>query len=242
VLLAEGLPCESYLDTGNRAAFANAGDIVTLHPEFAPPAFASPNFAPAEFAATELAPQEFARRIWQRESCAPLVMAGAELASVRARLLARAAALGFTPTTDPDLHLRAGRARRHPHAVAAGLHRFTLPRGAGSVVLASRAAVPAEIAVTHPDSRRLGIAIARILLDDAPVPLDDARLGAGWHAIEPDGAGRTWRWTNGAAQLDATGARTLAIEVAMTQPAWERQAPPARRRRSPAKAGARARR
>jgi hypothetical protein len=28
VLLADGLPAESYLDTGNRAGFANAGDAV----------------------------------------------------------------------------------------------------------------------------------------------------------------------------------------------------------------------
>ena len=32
VILAEGLPCESYLDTGNRSAFANDGDEVMLHP------------------------------------------------------------------------------------------------------------------------------------------------------------------------------------------------------------------
>ena len=32
VILAEGLPCESYLDTGNRSAFANGGDEAMLHP------------------------------------------------------------------------------------------------------------------------------------------------------------------------------------------------------------------
>ena len=34
VLLAEGLPVESYLDTGNRAYFENAGAALVLHPEF----------------------------------------------------------------------------------------------------------------------------------------------------------------------------------------------------------------
>jgi hypothetical protein len=34
-ILAEGLPCESYLDTGNRAAFANGGVVRQLHPDFA---------------------------------------------------------------------------------------------------------------------------------------------------------------------------------------------------------------
>jgi hypothetical protein len=32
VVLAEGLPIESYLDTGDRAGFADAGAVVTLHP------------------------------------------------------------------------------------------------------------------------------------------------------------------------------------------------------------------
>jgi hypothetical protein len=34
VMLAEGLPAESYLDTGNRADFGNGGGAVRLHPEF----------------------------------------------------------------------------------------------------------------------------------------------------------------------------------------------------------------
>ncbi len=35
VLLAEGLPVESYLDTGNRSAFVNGGGVVAAHPDFA---------------------------------------------------------------------------------------------------------------------------------------------------------------------------------------------------------------
>ena len=34
VLLAEGLPSESFLDTGNRAAFVGGGAALELHPEF----------------------------------------------------------------------------------------------------------------------------------------------------------------------------------------------------------------
>ena len=48
-----------------------------------------------------------------------------------------------------------------------------------------------------------------------PLPLDDARLGAGWHAPE---AG--WRWTAGDAAILAAGAREVAIEVAMTGRYW----------------------
>jgi collagen type I/II/III/V/XI/XXIV/XXVII alpha len=61
LLLAEGLPCESFLDTGNRAAFANGGAATHLHPEFA-------------------------QRRWDAESCAPLVVAGRVLARVRRKL------------------------------------------------------------------------------------------------------------------------------------------------------------
>ncbi len=34
-LFANGLPAESYLDTGNRSSFANGGPVVAIHPEFA---------------------------------------------------------------------------------------------------------------------------------------------------------------------------------------------------------------
>ena len=51
VLLAEGLPCESYLDTGNRGAFANGGAALMAHPDFA-------------------------LRTWQAQGCAPLLLAG----------------------------------------------------------------------------------------------------------------------------------------------------------------------
>lgn len=63
VLLAEGLPAESYLDTGNRTMFANA-PVTALHPSAA---------------STHAA-----------EACAPLLVGGAALEAVRARLDARA--------------------------------------------------------------------------------------------------------------------------------------------------------
>ncbi len=57
VLLAEGLPVESYLDTGDRQSFANAS-VVALHPDFA-------------------------SRIWEARGCAPLVVSGPKLDAVR---------------------------------------------------------------------------------------------------------------------------------------------------------------
>jgi len=63
VLLAERLPTESFLDTGNRAAFADGGCVTDLHPDFS-------------------------RRTWDAEACAPLVLAGPRLERVRRRLAA----------------------------------------------------------------------------------------------------------------------------------------------------------
>jgi hypothetical protein len=66
VLLAEGLPCESYLDTGNRADFDNGGPAVRLHPEFA---------------ATH----------WDARACAPQARGGPALDWARSWLAARRA-------------------------------------------------------------------------------------------------------------------------------------------------------
>ena len=68
VLLAEGLPAESYLDTGDRSKFTNSGEAVVLHPDFC-------------------------ARMWEAKGCAPLIVTGPILASVRVRLLQRAAKL-----------------------------------------------------------------------------------------------------------------------------------------------------
>lgn len=65
VLLAEALPCESYLDTGDRAAFENGGRALTLHPDFS-------------------------RWAWDARACADLKVVGAEVERVKAQLAARA--------------------------------------------------------------------------------------------------------------------------------------------------------
>ncbi len=155
VLLAEGLPAESFLDTGNRDAFAGAA-AQPLHPDFA-------------------------RRTWDAESCAPLHEGGALVAALHARLAVRAVALGHVPTDDPELHILAGGRIVRP-ARAGGMWRFDLP--AGRAVLHSLAVVPAERAHGHPERRRLGVMIQALSLDGTPLALDDKRLGAGFHPPE----------------------------------------------------------
>ncbi len=172
VLLAEGLPAESYLDTGNRADFAE--DVVTaLHPDFAPRHAA--------------------------QGCAPLVQDGPVLAAVKARLLARAqAAFGAAATTDDAaLHLLADGVALAGEADAAGWHRFDVPAGVRTLRLTSRRWVPAHALAASTDTRELGVCVRALRLDGAAVALDDARLGEGWHAAE---AGAL-RWTRGDATL-----------------------------------------
>ncbi len=66
VLLAEGLPAESYLDTGDRSNFANCPGPIKLHPDFA-------------------------TREWEANGCAPLVVTGPALDAARRWLMAMAA-------------------------------------------------------------------------------------------------------------------------------------------------------
>ena len=72
LLLAEGLAAESYLDTGNRAAFANGGPAVAQHPDFA-------------------------RRIWTTQACLPQFRDGPLPRLWQRRLAARAALARAVP-------------------------------------------------------------------------------------------------------------------------------------------------
>src|SRR5581483_8768704 len=110
VLAADGLPCESFLDTGNRYAFTNGGPYVKLAPDFV-------------------------QRAWETGGCARLVTGGAELERIRARLRERAESLGFAITDDPDLHLSVRGMTLRPAATAEGTWRFSLPPGARDVRL-----------------------------------------------------------------------------------------------------------
>ncbi len=195
ILLAEGLPCESFLDTGNRGAFENGGPATQLHPDFA-------------------------LRLWETEACARLVWNGAELVAARSFLLERAQLLGHELTRAPDLRLRVD-GRALPATVTGHTYRFRLPNdGAQSLRLVSRSAPPAHVHDDSDDHRRLGVAISRIVLDGEPLALSDARLGTGWHGVEGAGANTGWRWTDGDAELVLAGGRTLDIEVVMTSAYW----------------------
>ena len=203
VILAEGLPAESYLDTGNRGAFVNGGTAVQMHPDFA-------------------------LRVWETQSCAPLVMSGAVLASVRRQLLARADTLGHETTDDGDLRVLAGGRILRP-VVERGMHCFLLPSGTTDIRMLSRNAVPAMMHADSDDHRRLGVAIARIAMDGQAMALDDARIGDGWHGAEARAQGGTLRWTDGDAGLIVVGVTVLEVELAMSARTWREATPAAMR-------------
>lgn len=159
VLLAEGLACESFLDTGNRRAFANGDGPAMLH-------------------------ADFALRTWEAKACAPLVVQGPGLAAIRAALLARAGSFGYATTTDPDLHLLVDGRRLDPVWDGATA-RFEVPGDAREARLGSRMMVPAHIRADSDDTRVLGVMVTRLAIDGVGIPLDDALLDMGWHDVEP---------------------------------------------------------
>jgi hypothetical protein len=205
ILVSEGLQTESYLDTGNRAIFENAGLALVLHPEFTIGA---------------------RMQSWSRHACAPLAVGAAEVEPVWHRLAGRAGAMGLTvkqveTTTEPNLYLDVGglaiRAVAPPQRDAEAGYVFVLPPGATAALLCSRATSPAEIEPFQEDRRRLGVAVHRLRIYGPDglqeIPVDAPTLCNGWWAAEQT-PGALWRWTNGAARIPLP-ARATMIEVVL---------------------------
>jgi hypothetical protein len=188
ILFAEGMPAESYLDTGNRSFFANGGEPLVLHPDLT---------------------DESDGPTRETGSCAPFAWDETTVRPIWQRLAERAAAMGQPAdvpetTNDPDLHLGVGDRTIRPLCTKNGLFTFVLPQGTTEVRLQSRAASPAETRPWLEDRRVLGVCLERIVVRSAgelvTVALDDPRLSQGWLDVE-QGDSRMRRWTNGNALL-----------------------------------------
>jgi hypothetical protein len=186
VLLAEGLPAESYLSVGNRPLFSNSGTLVEAFPNFEP-----------EYDADD--------------TCIPLVKEGPVLEGARAALLERAKALGYRLTDDADLHIRADGVRIEPMRVSSTRWEFRLPI-ADAIELRSHSFVPAHIDPASGDVRTLGVGVANLELDGVSAPLEEASELVGWHPPEKDATGRQWRWTDGCGSLPAH-TRSVVLEL-----------------------------
>jgi hypothetical protein len=188
ILLAEGLPAESYIDTGNRGFFANSGMPLALHPDLTDEA-------------------DYPTR--EAGSCAPFVSDEANVQPVWQCLADRAVTIGRAgsprvTTTDADLQLLADLRPIKPVFSDSDRLIFVLPRGAHEVRLVSRAQSPTEARPWLDDRRRLGVCVKRIVLRSAgemrEVPIDHPDLTRGWWAVEQDGSMMS-RWTDGEAVL-----------------------------------------
>ncbi len=201
VLLANGMPAESYLDTGNRALFDNVIGPLRTHPAVA-------------------------RRVWEARACAPLQLDPAAHVALRRRLLARAPMLGRLLTEDPDLRVFADGTplptTRNDFAWSA-----TLPAGTRDVRLRSRTAVPAEILADSADRRPLGVAVTRLALDGQAIAPEDPRRAAGWLAPESVIHWTAGDATLSCAPTSAR-ARTLEITLAPLLRYWLPGTPPQR--------------
>ncbi|MFY9293510.1 MAG: Hint domain-containing protein [Methylorubrum rhodinum] len=211
ILLAEGLPAESYRDTGNRGFFAEDEGSGEADPAPGPDGWTQPRTG--------------------TEPCRPLHEAGVLVEVLRDRLTDRARSLGWRLAEAPlaGLHLVADGQIVRPD-IDGLVARFVLSAEARQVRLVCDTSVPAHVVPGSTDERRLGVALAALTLDDGltglrTIALDDPRLGEGFHP--PDGEGETrWRWTDGSALLpDALweGCRgTLFLRVGLSCPALPR--------------------
>ncbi len=188
ILLAEGLPAESYIDTGNAGFFANSDAPLVLRPDLT---------------------DESAYPTREAGSCAPFVWDEANVQPIWQHLADRAAALGRPvpareTTVDSGLRLAAKGRSIKPIYGTADLAIFALPRGASEVRLVSRAASPTDTRPWMEDRRRLGVRVARLVLRSADevreIPVDHPELAKGWWAVERDGLAMS-RWTDGEAVL-----------------------------------------
>lgn len=151
--------------------------------------------------------------------------------ALRVELLAQATTLGHHLTADPDLHLAVDGAivaaqRPDPACHSAPAYHFVLPPHARDVRLVSRTTILAQTRPDSRDTRRLGVAVTRLLLDGKPLALDTPALAGGW--LPPEG---DWRWTTGNAALPAAGRRELTVSIAQLESYWVRTATTARQAR-----------
>jgi hypothetical protein len=197
LLLAEGLPAESFLNRGHRALLGAVGHgyVDTARPG-------------ADF-------------------CLPIMRAGERLTAARSALLARALEMGFALTEAIAMEVRAGGRRLRPLMMngrtlyplppGATTVEILSPAGPAWAARADRGA--------QPDERLLGLAVTavRLVTNGAARPLD---LADPAHAGLYPAEGAVW-WTNGHAglQLPAfNGAALVEIEIVNAVPRFE--APP----------------
>lgn len=200
VIMANGMLTESYLDTGNRGSFAQAGKVATLG--------AGPRTW-AQHAAVPLAVT--------RDEVEPLFRALAERAAQSSGVCGDGTMRSPELTHDADLHLETvcGKTIRKIRKQD-GMASFMLPAGITQVRLVSRASRPCDVEGPFVDDRRmLGVLIGDVMMQEGNLPARSITQPTqnstlpGWHAAEPNGA----RWTDGYALLEVPSTLPHAVRV-----------------------------
>jgi hypothetical protein len=200
ILFADGMPAESYLDTGNRGMFENAGLPLVLHPDLS------------------------GQQCREIASCAPFVTDEAVLGLLWHCVAERAESIGHPvpsviTTDDAAPCLMVAGKRVPPIMVEGGRYVFAVPQGGGEVRVVSRSNAPCDVMPWVEDCRSLGVMLRRITLHDGDSRLDIApdhpMLGDGWWPVE-SGSGEIWRWSDGNAALMLPADTTL-LEIHIGQ-------------------------
>jgi len=188
VILAEGLPAESYLDCGNRTAFANGGAFVEAHPDFRPKHWA--------------------------ETSLPLMKQEPPVVRTKARLLARLAEQGDCVNHEADAHIVVDGLRVDPIRLSDARLAFVLPAGGREIALRSNTFLPAHTVAESFDTRELGLCVSRLQIDGEAVAINqvEARASAR-HDVECVDGRFAHRWTHGATPLPA-GAQIVIVDLA----------------------------
>ncbi len=206
VIMADGMLTESYLDTGNRRAFSQKGNVVSISSsrnltwdDAAAPLGVSREFAEALFRQTET--RAIAAGITQKDA-APELTEEANLHLI----------------TDTGVSIRP--AREHNGRII-----FMIPTGVQSIRIASNASRPSDVVGPFVDDRRyFGVAVGDITLFEGnrsrtiTSHLTDRELD-GWNTLEWEDC----RWTSGNGLLPLgerhpNSVALIAIQIRKTGP------------------------
>ena len=147
------------------------------------------------------------------ETGAPLASDGPAVQRARAALLARAKALGYVMTEDPDVHIMADGKRIEPVRLSEKRLAFMLPGAASSIELRCRSFIPAQINPGSGDYRSLGIRVDRLEINGTEVALkDEAAFARGWYGLEQPAARPPMRWSRDPTPLPA-GTQLVVIDI-----------------------------
>ena len=178
IIIAEGAPAESFLDTGNREAFATT-----------PVTMIGADFSVAQ-----------RLRMPHDGACMPLVTDPAAVFPIWQRIADRAGLEvcegGKAVPGHAEIRLMVGSRLLRPVVIEGEQLIFALPRNTSEVRLVSGAVQPNKARPWLDDRRELGVAVKAIIADHAAVALDSPALTTGWWDIERAGS-IAFRWTRG---------------------------------------------